>query len=236
MSKIDLIRAKARGETGADAAAAPPRPAEAKPAPARPPSRPRRPSGPRPGPASSGSATPGSHELAERINAELGAGHRHDRPGGLARPGRQARRRRPLPARPEPDQVRLPGQPPERPLRGLHRGQLPARQHRQARQADRAAGPHRRGRGPGRGPLALSRLPRGRFPGARGLRHDGRPLHGPPRAEAHPDVGRLRLLPAPQGLPRALLRRARPRSSPAGSTRASASTSAPRSSTPTART
>ena len=37
---------------------------------------------------------------------------------------------RPLPPRPEPDPVRLPRQPPERPLRGLHRGQLPARQHR----------------------------------------------------------------------------------------------------------
>ena len=61
----------------------------------------------------------------------------------------------------------------------------------QARDADRAAGPHRRGRGPGRSPVALSRLPRGRLPGARGLRHDGRPLHGTPRADAHPHVGRL---------------------------------------------
>ncbi len=45
--------------------------------------------------------------------------------------------------------------------------------------------------GAGRSPVALPRLPRGRLPGARGLRHDGRPLHGPPRADAHPHVGRL---------------------------------------------
>ena len=60
--------------------------------------------------------------------------------------------------------------------------------------------------GAGRGPVALSRVSRGRLPGARSLRHDGRPVHGPPRADAHPDVGRLRLLPASQGFPRALLR------------------------------
>ncbi len=75
--------------------------------------------------------------------------HRRHRPGRPARRARQARRGRPLPPRREPDPLRLPGQPPERPLRGLHRGQLPPRQHDQPRLADRAAGPDRRGRGPG---------------------------------------------------------------------------------------
>ena len=100
--------------------------------------------------------------------------------------------------------------------------------------ADRAAGPDRRGRGRGRGPLAHQRLARGRFPGARSLRHDGRPLRRPPRAEAHPDVGRLRLLSRSARTSSSPITRARPRSSTAGSTRASASTSAPRRSTPTA--
>ena len=60
--------------------------------------------------------------------------------------------------------------------------------------------------GQGEVPSLYSRLPRGRLPGARSLRHDGRPLHGTPRADAHPHVGRLRLPPAPQRLSRALLR------------------------------
>ena len=95
----------------------------------RPPSRARRPSGPRPGPASSGWATTRLKELAGRLDAEFGAGTATIVQAGLLVPRRQARRRRPLPPRQEPDQLRLPRQPPERPLRGLHRGQLPARQH-----------------------------------------------------------------------------------------------------------
>ena len=72
MSKLDMIRAKARGEAvpdGAAAAAAGRR--AAKPAPAA--KAARRSSGPRPGPPSSGSATQ-AQELAERINTESARG------------------------------------------------------------------------------------------------------------------------------------------------------------------
>ena len=125
-----MIRAKARGEavpTGrrrrrrAAAAAAPPagqarRQEEIKTAEAR--------------PSLVWLGDAGLKELADRLNAEFGAGTVTIVQAGLLVPAEKLVDGRPLPPRPEPDQVRLPRQPPERPLRGLHRGQLPARQHR----------------------------------------------------------------------------------------------------------
>ena len=175
MSKIDMIRAKARGEAVADAAA-PRRRRRPKQNPLRRPRPARRSSEPKPGPPWSGLATPNIKELADKINAELGAGDRDHHSGRPARQDRQADRRRPLSPRQEPDQVRLPGELAERPLRRLHRGQLPARQHGQSRHDDRAAGSNRRGRGPGRSPVALPCLSGRRLSGARSLRHDGGPL------------------------------------------------------------
>ena len=231
-SKIDLIRAKARGEarSGRGRRAAP-----------RPRRRPR--AGCQAGQEGQAGGGPAQPGLAGRREAQ-GAGRaarcrarRGDRTivqAGLLVAAGKLVDGRPLPPRQEPDPLRLPRQPSERPLRRLHRGQLPARQHEPAGQPDRAPGADRRGRGQGRSSLALPRLSRGRFPGARSLRHDGGAVHRPPRAEADPDVGRLRLLPAPQGLSRALLRGTRRRSFPAGSRRASASISGPRRSIPTA--
>ena len=79
-------------------------------------------------------------ELAERINTELGAGTVSIIQAGLAGQDRPLDRRGSLPPRQESDQVRLSRQPAERSLRRLHRGELPARQHRQARDGDRATG------------------------------------------------------------------------------------------------
>ena len=125
-SKIDMIRAKARGE--APPAAAPTGMGM------RPPRNPagHPPKGRQEGQAGGGPAQP---RLARRREAQgpgrpaqcrVRAGYRLDRPGGAIGPDRQARRGRALPPRQEPDQVRLPGELAERPLRGLHRGQLPA--------------------------------------------------------------------------------------------------------------
>ncbi len=126
-SKIDLIRAKARGEAApaTDGAA----PAEAKPCGARRQARQegeegRSPAEPRMARCREAQRAGRPHQRRVRT----GDGHHH--PGRIARPDRQTGRGRTLPPRQEPHQVRLPGEPPERPLRGLYRGQLPAREHR----------------------------------------------------------------------------------------------------------
>ena len=207
------------------------------PPPSPPPSRARRSSGPRPAPASSGSATPGLKELAGRLNDEFGAGHRR-------RSSRPACSSRPRSSSPSPSTSAT----------GTRSGTTtsPASRASITRTASRSTtsstAPTDPGtlielrvrtaeaEGAGRGPLGHPRLARGRLPGARGLRHDGRPVHRAPRAEAHPDVGRLRLLSRSARTSSNPTTRGRPRSSTAASRRASASTSGPRSSTPTART
>ena len=149
-----MIRAKARGEAPAEARRR--RRRRPKPNPARRPSRARKRSGPRPAPAWSGSATAKLQELADRINAELGPGHRLDHPGGAPGPAEKLvevalylRDRNPI----RYDYLAS--------LQSVHfedcievNYQLDSTE--QPGTLDRAAGAHGRGRGPGRSPLALS--------------------------------------------------------------------------------
>ena len=203
-----MIRAKARGEAPRPAAAPPPTATPPPRPPGRrpPPSRARRSSGPRPGPASSGSATPGSRSWPAGSTPSSAPGTAAIVQAGLLVPADKLvavalylRDRNPI----KYDYLAS--------LQSVHYEDCIEVNY----QLDSTTNPGTlielrvrtaEAEGEGEVPSLYHGLARGRLPGARSLRHDGRPLRRPPRAEAHPDVGRLRLLPAPQGLPRALLR------------------------------
>ena len=178
-----MIRAKARGEAAAERGRGRRGRAAAAPAPGRQAAA-RRSSRPRPGRASSGSATPGSSELADRLNAEFGAGTVTIVQAALLVPAEKLvdvalylRDKNPI----KYDYLAS--------LQSVHYEDCIEVNY----QLDSTAKPGKlielrvrtaEAEGAGRGPVALSRLPRGRLPGARGLRHDGRPLHRPPRADS----------------------------------------------------
>ena len=123
---------------------------------------------------------------------------RHDQTEIRIRPGDVPQRHAHAPRRAGPA-LRVPG----RPLRRGHRDDLPGRLPPVERGHAGLAAGHRRRDPPRRAARSLADLPLEgrRVDGARGLRHVRPHLRGEPRPAPDLPAGRLRELPAPQGLP-----------------------------------